>query len=162
MLNSVRQKRVLMIFYIKTTDEQAALITHLQLQVDAQGDYSRRRNIIIDGLNGASETTEQSHAKVEKLLKDKLELPDIKIDTAHRISKKDSSKTGPRTLIVRLCKDDNRLKIMKNSKKLKNTGIYINEDYSDGTMKVRQSKQQQLKEAREGGLHERSKSCHKE
>ena len=100
MLNSVRQKRVLMIFYIKTTDEQAALITHLQLQVDAQGDYSRRRNIIIDGLNGASETTEQSHAKVEKLLKDKLELPDIKIDTAHRIPKKDSSKTGPRTLTV--------------------------------------------------------------
>ena len=57
----------------------------------------------------------------------------------------------PRTVIVRLQKSNDRNNILKNSHKLKGSGIFINDDVSEGTMKVRKEKLEKLKDARSKG-----------
>ena len=56
--------------------------------INHQEDYSRRGNIRIEGLleqNG--ETDEQIHKKVQDIIERKLNLTNVKIQTAHRIRK---------------------------------------------------------------------------
>ena len=133
--------------------DQARAITDLKNNQEAQEDYSRRRNIKIDGVtDNNQENSEQTQVKVEKILKDNLGLQNVKLETAHRIPRKDNSlKSAPRIIIAQLNKSSDRETIMKNTRKLKNSGIYINEDFCDATNKIRKDLYPQLKKARDEG-----------
>jgi len=60
----------------------------------------------------------------------------IEIERAHRMGKK-QQENRPRTIIFKLLNWKQKELILKNTKKLKDTGIYINEDFSDATIEIR-------------------------
>ena len=131
-------------------EEQKKIIKDLINRLDSQEDYSRKKNIRIDGIvKSSSENNEQTHLKVDQLLKDKLGLGNIKIDVAHRIPNRDSDSKSPRTIIARLNRESDRDSIMKSTRKLKQTGIFINEDICENTIKIRKELYPKLKAARE-------------
>lgn len=114
-------------------------------------DHSRRKNIRIEGIQESKqETWEQTQFKVQKLIDDKLELENVKVDFAHRIKKK-TERNGPRTIIARLAHDTDKEKTMKRSWKLKGSLIYINEDLSEYTIQKRKNKMTDMMKAREAG-----------
>ena len=76
---------------------------------------------------------------VKDLIKTKLEINDeVEIDRCHRMGKfKDKKK--PRSIVCRFLRFKDKQKILSNAKKLKNTGIFIYEDYCKETMYLRKS-----------------------
>ena len=131
--------------------ENREALQSMQSQLNKQEDYTRRYNLRIDGVNeSGSETNEQTQVKIQKILKDYFDLDNVEIDTAHRI-KSSNDHHRNKTVIVRLTNLRDRDHIMRNTNKLKNTNIYINEDLSDGTMKTRKAKLPELKAARDAG-----------
>lgn len=120
-------------------------------------DRNRRNNLRVDGLKeNENETWEETEEKVHSLLRDKLQLQDsIVIERAHRMGKK-SNKEGEnggktRTIIFKLLNYKDKEHILRNSNKLKDTGIYINEDFSDETNEIRRELRIKMKENREAG-----------
>ena len=103
-------------------------------------DRSRRNNFRIDGISEVSrETWEMCEDSVKDLIKTTLEINDeIEIDRCHRMGKfKDKKK--PRSIVCRFLRFKDKQKILSNAKKLKNTGIFIYEDYCKETMDLRKS-----------------------
>ena len=107
-------------------------------------DYSRRNNLIVEGLQEESdENNEILQTSMEKLLKEKLDFTP-KIDVVHRMGKQlDNS---PRHVIFRLRTFRERQESLKLLPKLKGTNIYINEDISKATLEIRKTK---LKESKD-------------
>ena len=135
----------------KQMEEFKTEITTLTSQMARQEDYSRRKNIRIKGVEEENqENWEQTQFKVDKLMKEKMELQNVKIEYAHRINKK-TNKPGPRTIVARLSHDTDKSRTMKNSHKLKGTRIFINEDLSERALSIRKEKLAELKLARAHG-----------
>ena len=63
----------------------------------------------------------------------------IEIDRCHPIIPKKKDPTCPRTVICRLTKFKGKQKILINAKVLKDTGIFVYEDYCKDTMNVRKN-----------------------
>ena len=77
---------------------------------------------------------------------------DVEIDGCHRIGPRKTN-TGqnrdrPRTAACRLNRFKDKQRILNNVKKLKNTSIYIYEDFSNDTMELRKSLWEQVLEYR--------------
>ena len=143
----------------KESDEQKKIISCQQEAIDVlnkkqdlQEDYSRRKNIRIDGMmDDIKENREQTQFKVQKLLREKLGLDQMNIDVAHRLSKKSPTSNTPRTIIAKLSNGTDRDEVMKRTNKLKGCGIFINEDYSETTARIRRELQPQMRAARDSG-----------
>ena len=121
-------------------------------RLDDLEDRSRRNNIKIEGLPEADggENWEQTAANVSKLIKDKLEITeDILIERAHRVGQKSS--TRPRSVIAKFLRFRDREAVLKNSKKLKGTNIYVNEDLCEASRAKRREQLPKLREARSLG-----------
>ena len=115
-------------------------------------DRNRRNNLRIDGIEeNEKEQWEITEQKVHKLLYEKLKLNNVVIERAHRMGKLDKEK--PRTVIFKLLNYKDKERILKQSKLLKNTGIYINEDFSDETMLIRKELRTEMKKARADGMY---------
>ena len=114
-------------------------------------DRNRRNNLRIDGLKeNDHESWEDSERKVKDLIKNKLAIEEnIIIERAHRIGKKEHGKN--RSIIFKLQSWKQKEVIIKNSNKLRNTGIYVNEDFSDETMLIRKELFKQMKKERDDG-----------
>ena len=104
---------------------------------------SLRNNFRIDGIKEEpNETWEACEKKIQNIIEDKLGIDsDVEIDRCHRIGPR-KTKTGQnrdrsRTVICRLNRLKEKQRILNNVKKLKNTGIYIYEDFSKDTMELR-------------------------
>ena len=96
-------------------------------------DGSRRNNLRMDGIKQTeNETWEECERKVQSVLTNKLGIAEVHIERAHRggMLKRDKSN------------------IMKNANKLKNTGIYINEDFCKETNDIRKSLWPKVQELR--------------
>ena len=133
--------------------EQSSTIKTLYSKIDKLESYSRRNNVRIDGVTELNnENYQQTQQKVHRLLREKLQLQDIKIETAHRLPRPTTINGGqPRTIIAKLSSTTDKEETMKNKHKLKGTGVFINEDLSEGTMKIRQEKLPELQAARNAG-----------
>ena len=125
-------------------------------KVDYLENQSRRNNIVIDGIEGdnSKETWAETEGKVRDLLTKnlKLEAKDIEIERAHRngVMKKDNPR--PRQVVVRLLRyKDKQLILNRARSHLKNTPIYINEDFSEAVRKRRAELLPELKAARSRG-----------
>ena len=115
-------------------------------------DYSRKNNLIIDGIPEPSgETTETLQSSIQRLFNEKLKLKP-EIDNVHRIgSKGNKSDNRPRSVIIRMTKFHHRQECLKSAPKLKGTDIYINEDVCKATLEIRKSKIEELKLKRRQG-----------
>ena len=108
-------------------------------------DRSQRNNIRIDGIEEKQyETWDRCEEKVQKVIKDKLGIEDeVEIDRCDRMKKSGKDRSNnernsrPRTIICRLLRFKDKQRIIQSSKKLKNTGIFIYEDFCKDTMDLR-------------------------
>ena len=99
-------------------------------------DRLRRNNLSIEGIEDEKEETwEATERKVLSILTNNLNLQDIRIERAHRMVPHNNDKK--RTVIIKLLDYKDKVEILKNAKSLKNTGLYINEDFSSETMAIR-------------------------
>ena len=92
-------------------------------------DRSRRNNLCFDGLTeDPNETWADCERKVQEVLSNNLNIKgNIDIDRCHRFRKRRGSR--PRTIVYRFLRFKDKQNILQNAKKLKNTGIYIYEDF---------------------------------
>ena len=102
-------------------------------------DGSRRNNIRIDGIaKEPGETWEECERKVHRLLSEELDINDVVIERGHRVKaysheEKNSKKLRSRTIVCKLLSFVDKARILKNSRRLKGTAYYVNEDFSKET-----------------------------
>lgn len=118
---------------------------------------SRRNNIRVIGIQEkAHETWEESEAVVKSALVEKLNLPfQPRIERAHRTGKftnhDGTPRNGPRPIICRLYDWKEKEIIIKEARKKKPEGLFVNEDVAEATLEKRRSQIPRLKQAREEG-----------
>ena len=121
-------------------NKQTHLNDEFRNKVRELEDRSRRNNLRIDGINeSVNESWNESEQKVSEMFANKLGLNNIVIERAHRgnLSKHQKDMKKPRTIILKLLSYKDKEKIMVNVNKLKNSGIYVNEDFSKDTIEIR-------------------------
>lgn len=120
----------------------------LEKRFNYQEDYSRRNNLRISGLEEPqnNETWEQTTTRVSELFINKLQLPAMNLERAHRVGPASSSR--PRTVVVRFERFGDRETVIRNARKLKGTGVYINEDLCAASQAIKQSQIPLMKQAR--------------
>lgn len=132
---------------IETLKEQ---IKDLQQRQNYQEDYNRRNNLRISGIEEKpGESWEDTAVSVSKLIKEKLQLPDVKLERAHRTGPALSSRS--RVIIARFEKFSEREAVIRNAKKLKGSNMYIDEDLCPASLEIRKSQVPLMKKAREEG-----------
>ncbi|KAI8493303.1 hypothetical protein Bbelb_293070 [Branchiostoma belcheri] len=124
-------------------------------KVDYLENQSRRNNIIIDGIEGDnnSESWADTEVKVRDIITKnlKLEAKDIEIERAHRNGAFNKNNPRPRPVVKLLRYKDKQLILNKARSHLKNTHMYINEDFSDAVRKKRAELLPELRAARSRG-----------
>lgn len=114
-------------------------------------DRCRRNNLRIDGVKeNASETWDDVEEKVQRVLQDKLQVEGVQIERAHRTGKRNEGR--PRTIVMKLLSYKDKERILKVARNLKGTSIYMNEDFSPATMKIRKDLFKEIKRRRENVL----------
>ena len=101
-------------------------------------DRNRRSNLRFDNIEeGEKETWEESETKVKKVMKDLGIEKKVEIEHAHRTGDKREGKK--RTIVVKILHYKDKELIMKKyvERKLWNEHKYINDDYSEYTVKIR-------------------------
>ena len=95
-------------------------------------DRSRRNNLRIYGISESKqETWQKCEEKVDEVFCEKLGLDNIHIERVHRVKRgKNDKSTKPRTLLYNLLSFKEKKLVMKNTKKMKNKNIFIDEDFS--------------------------------
>jgi hypothetical protein len=115
-------------------------------------DRSRRNNIRVFGIcEGQNETWEETELQLTKLLNEKLNIKNVTIERAHRTGK--ASNKFPRAIVAKLLNFKDKENILQNAKKLKDTGIFIKEDFSYETQQIRKSLWEEVKGIRESGKY---------
>ena len=116
-------------------------------------DRSRRNNLRFDGLvDNSKETWEECERKVQEVISNHLEIEhDVEIERCHRMGKRKGNR--PRTIVCSFLRFKDKQKILQNAKKLKDTGIYAYDDFSNETMEVRKSLQEKVLDYRRQGKY---------
>ncbi|MBY0580880.1 MAG: hypothetical protein K2P53_04280, partial [Rickettsiales bacterium] len=115
-------------------------------------DRQRRNNLRLEGLpENESESWEETEVKGLNIFENNLKLKGIYIERAHRTGKVDPKKH--RAIVMKLLSYKDKVQILKNAKKLKGTGLYINEDYSLDTSILRKKLFEEMKTHRKNGMY---------
>lgn len=136
----------------KTTELK---IKELKEKNRALEDRSRRNNLRVDGLEEReNETWKDCEKKIKMLMVKKLKMEKdyaegIVIERAHRVGQKKKDK--PRTVIFKLLNYKDKEEIIGKRKMLKNSGIYIDEDFSFETIQIRKKLRKDMYAEREKG-----------
>ena len=131
-------------------NDHEAIKHHSEKIIDLE-DRSRRNNLRIDGIKEcAGESAEQTEEKVRLMLRQNLNIETkIEIDRAHRVGKPKNNK--PRTIVMRCNVFKEKEMIKRSANRLRGTGIYINDDFSNETMRKREELFPVLKQMRNQG-----------
>ena len=99
-------------------------------------DRSRCNNLCFDGLTeDLNETWDDCERKVQDVFLNKLNIEgNIEVDRCHGFGKRIGSR--PRTIFCVSLRFKDKQKILQNAKKLKDTGIFIYEDFCSDTMEL--------------------------
>ena len=105
-------------------------------------DRSRRNYLRIDGIGKKpNETWDECETRVQELIEVNLGITGaIEFEKCHRISAQTNSSKNqnrPRTIICKVTKFKDKQKTLKYTKCLKDTGIFIYEDFCKDTMDLR-------------------------
>lgn len=138
---------------------KSSIVSHKNIQIDLAAlrsqnnmllhrvndleDYSRRENVIVNGIS--ERRGEDCFQIFYELLQKYFRTERVEIVRAHRLG---SPRDPNRPLIVRLRHYEDKGEIMRNRYMLKGSQIYIDDHYSDQTMRQRQSMFHLLKEVR--------------
>ena len=125
-------------------------------KIDYVENQSRRNNVIIDGLmqDTAHEPWSDTEQKVREFFNNKLKIDPktIEIERAHRTGNVKQNSGKARPIVVKFLRyKDKELILAKARAHLKNTTIYVNEDFSDLLRKKRADLIPAMKQAREQG-----------
>ncbi|XP_065675869.1 uncharacterized protein LOC136092077 [Hydra vulgaris] len=98
-------------------------------------DRNRRNNLRIVGVEeGPNETSEEVLKKLKTLIKEDLQINEpITIERAHRVEKFENK---PRTIICKLLNWKEKESVLARARNLKGKNIFINEDFSEETMRI--------------------------
>ena len=115
-------------------------------------DRSRRNNIRVEGVaESENENWATTKEKLRDIIKNNLGIKEnVIIERAHRGNRQKQSQK-PRPIVAILYEDKEN--VMQHAKKLKGTGIYINEDYSRETVIIRQNLWDEVKTLRDQGKY---------
>ena len=94
---------------------------------------------------------EQTEETLQNLFEEKLQLENISLERAHRVGNKEQN--NKQTKVVKLASFKDKLKIISEAWRLKDTNIGINEDYSKETLEIRKEKWKEVKELRTNGMY---------
>lgn len=132
-------------------ESSAMKIKELEERTNYQEDYSRRNNVRISGVeeHEPNETWEQTTVAVTSLLENKLLMPGIELERAHRVGVRRDAR--PRPIVARFSRFCDREAVMRNSNKLRGTNIFVNEDLCASSQAVKNAQMPQLKQARAQG-----------
>lgn len=86
---------------------------------------------------------------VSKLFEEKLQLPDVKLERAHRTGPVSTQRT--RVVVARLERFSDQEAVLRNARKLKGSDIYIDEDLCPASQNIRRNQLPLMKKAREEG-----------
>ena len=104
-------------------------------------DSSRRNNLRIEGVEEEedNETWNQYKENISIILKSKPKINNVNVERVHRIPrrKRNHNKDTPRATVFELHSYEDKESIMRNVYQLKDTGYYINEDFSKATLNIR-------------------------
>ena len=136
--------------HLLNTEERDLLYEHKEKLIDLE-DRQLRNNLRIDGVvENVGETWEITVQKVKEIFRNNLNIDNhIEVDRAHRVGQKRENRQ--RTIVLRLNKFKDKEEIKKCAKKLKGTGIYINDDFSPVTIERRKDLLKTAKELRDQG-----------
>ncbi|KAK3881888.1 hypothetical protein Pcinc_013713 [Petrolisthes cinctipes] len=105
-------------------EELQSRVAELNHRLNYQEDYTRRNNLRISGLKEqpVGETWEQTAVNVSKILEDKLQLPSVNLERAHRVGPAAAAASSHhRTVVVRFRNFSDREAAIRNASKLKGT-----------------------------------------
>ena len=116
-------------------------------------DRSRRNNLRVDGIHEhMNETWSDTESKILQMFKNRLGIQEsIHIERAHRVGKSNNDK--PRTIVLKLLDYKQKELILKNASKLKDTKIFINEDFCRETMQIRKTLRDEMLQKRAEGYY---------
>lgn len=132
----------------KTTLENK--VAKLELKIKGLEQESRKKHLIIHGITENQRNTVDLEETVVKFLEEQMKLT-IKKDEIEYVSRlgPESGRNRPIRLILTTRKTRNTIISKKNS--LKNTNIYISEDFPKETLEVRKGLIQEMKKQRKNG-----------
>lgn len=147
-VNTAQEARDLAIEARDGTDELEERVAKLEAEnkylrkmINDQENRSRRNNLKIDGLPEApNETPGNLYETVQKFFKDTLRLPEseaMRLDRVHRIGQMQHHRSKPRTVILRFNWFEDRQKVWNKRRDLRDTGIWLREDFSKETEETR-------------------------
>ena len=117
-------------------------------------DRSRRNNLRFEGITEhENESWDDCENKIYDLLENKLEIDieNVVIERAHRTEKK-KNKNRSRPIVAQFSNYKDKMNILKNCKKLKNTRFSIFEDFSREAAAIHKEKWQEVLANREKGM----------
>ena len=126
--------------------------TELKLKSVDNEDRNRRNNLRIDGVSETSDEKDWdlTKKKIKQLFNVQLGIEkDIKVERAHRVGL--AKVERERTIVLKLRDYEDKKIILENAMKLKGSNIFINEDYSFTTRKIRKELFEQAKLHRQNG-----------
>jgi len=131
-----------------TIEENAMLKDNLRRQEDR----NRRNNLRIDGIKeNEGETAKDVEEKVRKLFRESLGIKhNIEIERAHRTGRRTPG-NKQRTIVMKVLRYKDKLEVLKEARKLKNSKIWINEDFSKVTAEIRKNLMSEIKRRRMKG-----------
>jgi len=132
-------------------------IAQLKKQIAYLEAYSRRENLLFEGIPETSATdSESEHEDTESVLRSfigstlKVEDPDaIEFQRVHRLGSKKSK--GPRVINARFLRCSDRQMISRRARKLQDDTIHIYPDYPKSIQESRKRQLPKLKTAKEAG-----------
>lgn len=129
---------------------KTSVIKELEDKTTYLDDYNRRKNLQIVGVEeDNNESWEQTAVKVNKIVEEKLQLPKVDIERAHRVGLRRDNVSRP--IVARFSRFCDREAILRNARKLRGTNIFINEDLSPASQAVKREQMPLLHQARREG-----------
>lgn len=112
-------------------------------------DKGRRNNLVVFGVEEASKESELDLRRLilDDIFKETLRVTCSSVDRIHRIGKPSSN----RPVILHFCNFTEKQAVMLNAKKLKGTTVFIQNDYSQETLRKRRSLWQSAKSEKDKG-----------
>ena len=108
---------------VATLQTNQGMLTTIENRVRVMEDFSRAVNLIITGIGEQQgETTEQAMLKIQKIISNNLQLPNVKVQHAYRIRQQGDG-TQSRAILAKLPSADDKIKCLRVSSKLKGKDI---------------------------------------
>ena len=140
---------------VSETEQKATKsISELTEKSNDLEDRSRRNNLVFFGIPelGDKQNTEDCNKLITKILASKNILSlgdsDIVFDRAHRLGPKKEDQTRPRPIIVRVTFYKDKLHILENANRFRDTPYSVSEDFSKETLSIRRQLVSQAKSAK--------------